>query len=162
MSLSASVIHGEAAESDSEDIPERHHTSNARILHGAIVLGEASESDEEYTPSAASRVTTHIQSNTTPSPRSHNSLLHKKLYECNMSLYGNVLNHLRSTVKNSLTQLSSIDQQLLKSQLRLQNASTALKTLEHNSNHLAERLNNAACTAYIPKMTIPVIETDSD
>ncbi|GLV31433.1 Biogenesis of lysosome-related organelles complex 1 subunit 3 [Carabus blaptoides fortunei] len=161
------VIEGEAPETDSdEDIPLDSDVTPTRMnrsVHGAIIAGEASESEDEHGSSVSSAVSAlthpHIRSSTvkTVHPENEekfNTLLHKKLKECNRSLHNNLQIFTHNVINEAARDLTSTDQQLLKSQVTLQAAVTSLRSLNHNASALKEKLDIVISSQFFPNVRL--------
>ncbi|XP_070155927.1 biogenesis of lysosome-related organelles complex 1 subunit 3 [Polyergus mexicanus] len=154
MDLKATVISGEAPESDDDassiiatglGFPSMRAPST---YCGTIISGEAPESDDDLT--SLSSISGAMDAMACPpytdlkiakSKRSsikYNSLLHKKLHECNETLDRDILQMTEGTIANSVQDLSTVNRQLLRSELVLQeavcqlrNASSRIKDTSH-------------------------------
>ncbi|CAD1469462.1 unnamed protein product, partial [Heterotrigona itama] len=58
----------------------------------------------------------------------YNSLLHKKLHECNETLDKDIIQLIDGTIGNATQELSTVNKQLLKSELILQEAVSQLRS----------------------------------
>ncbi|KAI4488153.1 hypothetical protein M0804_005001 [Polistes exclamans] len=160
MDLKAVVVSGEASESDDDTANvitgigfPSVHTPN---YCGTIVTGEAPESDEDVT--SLSSISGAVDAMTCPpyteiktlkSKKScvkYNSLLHKKLRECNETLDKDIIQMTEGTVVNGVQELSTVNKQLLRSELVLQEAVCQLRNAsiksKNASNALYELINN--------------------
>ncbi|KAL6444570.1 hypothetical protein ACFW04_002001 [Cataglyphis niger] len=115
---------------------------------GTIISGEAPESDDDLTSlssisgamdaMACPPYTDLKISKSKKSSIKYNSLLHKKLHECNETLDRDILQMTEGTIANSIQELSTVNRQLLRSELVLQeavcqlrNASSRIKDTSH-------------------------------
>uniref|UniRef100_A0A1B6M4X8 Biogenesis of lysosome-related organelles complex 1 subunit 3 n=1 Tax=Graphocephala atropunctata TaxID=36148 RepID=A0A1B6M4X8_9HEMI len=162
------VILGEASESDGEDeektvlsvVKSVGKPISASLSKGVIVAGEASESESESEENfreaffARSGVVQndldeeHLQST------HYDTLLHKKLRECNRSLHNNVCTESRHNLSTAIRALNSTNQQLLVTQIQVQDAATSLSRAFHHLTKLNDSLNALLATPYIPEITI--------
>ncbi|KRT78865.1 hypothetical protein AMK59_7985, partial [Oryctes borbonicus] len=125
------IVSGEAPETDSEDeapipteTPEKHVT-----VHGAVILGEDSES--EYESESRESAVEAIPSDT-HQPRQDkacNSLLHRKLKECNLKLRWDLEVFTQSNINDASKTLETLEKDLVNSQLTVQAAITSLQML---------------------------------
>ncbi|XP_025829917.1 biogenesis of lysosome-related organelles complex 1 subunit 3 [Agrilus planipennis] len=141
------VVSGEASETDSEDnnildsSPVQHTTS---YVQGAIIAGEDSESQDEQEESSPDHGSTpsDVRKHLTKEIDQSDSLLHRKLRECNNNFYQDLELLCISNINMAAKDLSVVDQHLLRSQITLQSAITSLKVLNNNSINLKEKLNS--------------------
>jgi hypothetical protein len=141
MEAKAVIIPGEASESDEESVNTKTRipfplflTSNSC---GTMIQGEAKESDDENDDegNASYMVDAHTCSYTDvkvqKSEKSYvkyNSLLHKKLRECNKSLDRDIQELFDNTILNAVEGLTDTNKQLLKSELILQETVSKFQT----------------------------------
>ncbi|XP_034937169.1 uncharacterized protein Blos3 [Chelonus insularis] len=152
MNTKAIVIPGEAPESDEEtrEIPIGFTFKYMKNNAGKIISGEATESDDDgaswSSASAAFEVTTcppYMDTRLPSSKRNvikYNSLLHKKLYECNESLRTNVISVAEDTITNGVQELMGINKQLVKSELTVQEAACQLRNASARWNEASSSL----------------------
>ncbi|CAH0559700.1 unnamed protein product [Brassicogethes aeneus] len=151
------VISGEASETDSEDdvkiIPEKNM---AMSVHGAVINGEDSESENENDGSICSAESALNQSNLNEDlkPVKYDSLLHQKLKECNIKLREDMESQCDHVIEEAAKSLNTIDQQLLRSQVTLQNAATAIKSLGATSLSLKNKLQSLLSAKFLPNITV--------
>lgn len=74
--------------------------------------------------------------------------------ECNISLYNNVSNHSRQSLLNAIKALNTTNQQLLATQIQVQDSATSLSKAFDNIATLGEKLNSILATPYIPDINI--------
>ncbi|XP_020277655.1 uncharacterized protein LOC109851722 [Pseudomyrmex gracilis] len=141
MDLKAVVVSGEAPESDDDGsivtglgFPT---TRTPSTYCGTIISGEAPESDDDLT--SLSSVSGAVDAMACPPytdlkiPKSkkssikYNSLLHKKLHECNETLDRNILQVTEGVIATNVQELSAVNRQLLRSELVLQEAVCQLR-----------------------------------
>ncbi|XP_032673480.1 uncharacterized protein LOC116845184 [Odontomachus brunneus] len=141
MDLKAVVVSGEAPESDDDasNIATGLGFPIVRTSNycGTIISGEAPESDDDLT--SLSSISGAMDAMACPpytdlkiakSKRStikYNSLLHKKLYECNETLDKDLLQMTEGVIATGVQELSAVNRQLLRSELVLQEAVCQLR-----------------------------------
>lgn len=132
MDTKAVIISGEAPESDDE-ISVKTGMGFPAILAsnscGTMIQGEARESDDENNSVSSASYAIDPSTCSYADVRAHrsekscvkyNSLLHKKLRECNKLLDRDVQSLLSSTITSAVEELTETNKQLLKSELVLQ------------------------------------------
>ncbi|XP_053974658.1 uncharacterized protein LOC128874207 [Hylaeus volcanicus] len=142
MDLKAVVVSGEAPESDDDNtnittgigFPSVRSPNHC----GTIISGEAPESDDDGTSlssiSGAVDAIACMPYADIKIPKSkkysikYNSLLHKKLHECNETLDKDLMQMTEETIGTAVQELSSINRQLLRSELILQEAVCHLRS----------------------------------
>nr|XP_034188689.1 uncharacterized protein LOC117608149 [Osmia lignaria]XP_034188690.1 uncharacterized protein LOC117608149 [Osmia lignaria]XP_034188691.1 uncharacterized protein LOC117608149 [Osmia lignaria]XP_034188692.1 uncharacterized protein LOC117608149 [Osmia lignaria] len=139
MDLKAVVVSGEASESDDDGGSIVTDTGFPSVQTpkycGTIISGEASESDDDGTSfsSVIDAVDAMACMPYAEVPKSkkcsvkYNSLLHKKLYECNKTLDRDFTQMVEGTVNTAIQELSTVNRQLLKNELILQEAVCQLR-----------------------------------
>uniref|UniRef100_A0A1B6D9A1 Biogenesis of lysosome-related organelles complex 1 subunit 3 n=1 Tax=Clastoptera arizonana TaxID=38151 RepID=A0A1B6D9A1_9HEMI len=160
-----SVIMGEAPESDEEEqrpLAEVVGKINQFPVQGIVVAGEASESenDSEDSCSTASEafysksgaVQNHIEDDYISVK--YDSLLHKKLRESNVSLYKSICEHNQQCFSNTTRLLNKINQQLLISQVEVQDAASASRKALSNLQKVDASLSTALAIPYLPNINI--------
>ncbi|XP_063912176.1 biogenesis of lysosome-related organelles complex 1 subunit 3 [Zophobas morio] len=150
------IISGEASETDSEDdTPRKEPLKITAPIQGAAITGEDSESENENDASICSAVSAlHEASSRKENCDKSDSLLHQKLRECNGKLHQDVEGFCQNVIGEAGKNLTSIDQQLIKSQLTLQNAVTSLKSLGANSLAIKNKLQSLLSSQFIPNIKI--------
>ncbi|KAK1117879.1 hypothetical protein K0M31_015549 [Melipona bicolor] len=140
MDLKAVVVSGEASESDDDATSIVTGTGfpfvRAANYCGTIISGEAPESDDDGTSissvSGAVDAMTCIPEMKIPKSKKcsikYNSLLHKKLHECNETLDKDIIQLIDGTIGNATQELSTVNKQLLRSELILQEAVSQLRS----------------------------------
>ncbi|KAK9300268.1 hypothetical protein QLX08_007028 [Tetragonisca angustula] len=140
MDLKAVVVSGEASESDDDAASIVTGTGfpfvRAPNYCGTIISGEAPESDDDGTSissvSGAVDAMTCIPEMKIPKSKKcsikYNSLLHKKLHECNETLDKDIIQLIDGTIGNATQELSTVNKQLLRSELILQEAVSQLRS----------------------------------
>lgn len=147
------IVSGEAPESDDETTIVKPGLSFPSLLVsnpcGTIIQGEARESDDDTSsvnsvgymidPATCSYVETHKGPRVEKSCVKYNSLLHKKLRECNKALDRDIRELVSTTVTNAVEELNETNRQLLKSELVLQETVGKFQT---SANQFEEILNH--------------------
>ncbi|KZC12559.1 PREDICTED: uncharacterized protein LOC107190696 [Dufourea novaeangliae] len=142
MDLKAVVVSGEAPESDDDNANIATGVGFSSVRNpnycGTIISGEAPESDDDGTSlssiSGAVDAMACMPYAEIKIPKSkkdsirYNSLLHKKLYECNETLDKDLTQTTEDTIGTAAQELSSVNRQLLKSELILQEAVCQLRS----------------------------------
>ncbi|XP_015609709.1 uncharacterized protein LOC107274749 [Cephus cinctus] len=153
MDHKAVVISGEAPESDDEtvNIATGMGFPSMRTPNpcGTIISGEAPESDDDGT--SLSSVSGAVDATVCPPysdvkiPKSkkscikYNSLLHKKLRECNEALDRDVTELSGDMITAGVKELTAVNRQLLRSEFTLQEAACQLRNA---SNRLRDTTND--------------------
>ncbi|KAK0168917.1 hypothetical protein PV327_002673 [Microctonus hyperodae] len=139
MDMKAIVIPGEAPESDEDpiDVTTGFAFKYSTNTSGTIISGEATESDDDgvswSSTSAVIDATAcpqYLDMKVTNSKKSYikyNSLLHKKLHECNESLRNDLLHLTDDTITTGIQELTNANKQLMKSELTVQEAACQLR-----------------------------------
>ncbi|XP_011302660.1 uncharacterized protein [Fopius arisanus] len=137
MDKKAVVVAGEAPESDEDTLDIKTGLTFKCLpdASGTIISGEATESDDDggslSSASIAIDATTcpyiNVKSMNDKKFIKYNSLLHKKLHDCNESLRGNILRLTDNTITTGIQELTGINKQLLKSELTVQEAACQLR-----------------------------------
>ncbi|XP_043280479.1 uncharacterized protein [Venturia canescens] len=141
MDIRAVIVPGEAPESDDDTVGVSTGTKFAiaqeRHASGTIISGEATESDDDgmswSSASAAIDVTAcppysdTQRSHSNKSFIKYNSLLHKKLHECNESLSRNVVRLSEGTISQGIQELMAVNRQLVKSESTVQESACQLR-----------------------------------
>ncbi|XP_008544051.1 uncharacterized protein LOC130666267 [Microplitis mediator] len=151
MDTKAIVVPGEAPESDEEthEIPIGFTFKYIKNTSGKIISGEATESDDDgaswSSVSAAIDATTcppymDIKSTSKKSSIKYNSLLHKKLHECNESLRTDIVGLTEGTINAGIQELMGINKQLVKSELTVQEAACQLRNASARWNEASSAL----------------------
>ncbi|GLH03106.1 Biogenesis of lysosome-related organelles complex 1 subunit 3 [Gryllus bimaculatus] len=173
------IVIGEAPESDSEEevnVPATNsshgkRTSDPANPQGIVIAGEAPESDDEDKVSVSSissatsissiaSFSSNIKRSTIPDKTKkqenvkYSSLLHRKLRERNVSLHRNVVEFIHHNVGLASRDLGAANQQLLKSQLQLQEVALSLHTLHTNLSQLQNKLASATSTTFLSRINI--------
>ncbi|XP_046826200.1 uncharacterized protein LOC124427377 [Vespa crabro] len=163
MDLKAVVISGEAPESDDDtaSITMGIGFPSVRTPNycGTIITGEAPESDEDGT--SLSSISGAVDAMTCPpyaevktlkskkSSIKYNSLLHKKLRECNETLDKDIIQMTEGTVVNDVQELSAVNRQLLRSELVLQEAVCQLRNASNKSKNASNALYELINTCFL-------------
>ncbi|KAG6462287.1 hypothetical protein O3G_MSEX013167 [Manduca sexta] len=124
MSNTAHIVDGEASESDSEieigRSPDLEGPPNSKAF---VITGEAPESDDESKISPENTLELDLPLHTAITPTSptpatiYNSILHQKLWECNVSLRATLEGLVKHTTDISVEKLTRADKTLLNVQV---------------------------------------------
>nr|XP_032525918.1 uncharacterized protein LOC116776784 [Danaus plexippus plexippus] len=122
MSKMAQVVEGEASESDSE-IEEGKSPDSSACSKAFVISGEAPESDDESKIQSPTLDELDAPLHTSMFPASptklmHNSILHQKLWECNVSLRATIEGLVRNSTSICVEKLMTSDRILLSVQVR--------------------------------------------
>ncbi|KAG5891471.1 hypothetical protein JTB14_004414 [Gonioctena quinquepunctata] len=148
------IICGEASETDSEDDSNLNlNNAMTKSVQGAIITGEDSESENDIETTTASTVSAWKQM---PQEKNdtYNSLFHQKLRECNGQLHNDIQHICQNTLNDANRNLNMIEQQLLRSQLTMQNAVTSLKTLSINSLTIKSKLHSLLSSNFLSNISV--------
>lgn len=74
--------------------------------------------------------------------------------ECNVKLQNDLDTFSQTTIDDATKNLNNIDQQLLRSQLTLQNAVSALRSLSINTLSFKDKLQNMLSAKFIPNVKV--------
>jgi len=158
---SSVIISGEASETDSDEDMSPQVSGMITSIQGAVITGEDSESDDENGGSISSAASAlaqpsndSLKNESGPQANRTESLLHKKLRECNNQLYTDVESFCQNIISQAGKNVSAIDQQLLKSQITLQTAVTSLRSLNISSALLKDKLQSILSSKFIPNINI--------
>ncbi|GJQ74396.1 hypothetical protein Trydic_g21269 [Trypoxylus dichotomus] len=145
------IVSGEAPETDSEDeapIPtgtaEKHVT-----IHGAAVLGEDSESEHESESKETAVEATTSSTYQSRENKTCNSLLHRKLKECNLKLRWDLEVFTQSNINEASKTLETLEKELINSQLTVQAAISSLQALNANSNKINRKLQSVISSSFL-------------
>ncbi|XP_013193802.1 uncharacterized protein LOC106137506 [Amyelois transitella] len=158
MSKTAHVVEGEASESDSEVEIARSPDLVEPTAEVFVVAGEAPESDDESKitlPQNGPDLPLHsLTAPTSPNKLVYTSLLHQKLWECNVSLRATIEGLVRHTTDISVEKLASADKTLLNVQesMRATNANLTLARARLKQIHAI--LEKANCPAALPTVKV--------
>ncbi|KAK7576098.1 hypothetical protein V9T40_012384 [Parthenolecanium corni] len=158
------LVLGEAPESDDECDFTGINTSKINFdeldqamktsVTGSEVLGEAVESDEEvvFHNTAPSNITRNTASPASTKKQYPNSV--RKLYQKNKELSDSLASFKKQIFSSAKHELNSVNQQLLKSQIELQQTLMNLRTAKSNLSDYKKKLNNIIVANYIPSINI--------
>ncbi|XP_053604528.1 uncharacterized protein LOC128671791 isoform X2 [Plodia interpunctella] len=158
MSKLAHVVEGEASESDSEIEVGRSPDLIEPNTEEFVIAGEAPESDDESKitlPQNDPEVPLYpVMSPAPPNKLMYTSLLHQKLWECNVSLRATIDGLVRHTTDISVEKLTSADKTLLNVQesMRATNANLTLARARLKQIHAA--LEKSNCGAALPTVKV--------
>ncbi|XP_047542260.1 uncharacterized protein LOC125074847 [Vanessa atalanta] len=158
MSKTAHVVDGEASESDSEieigKSPDITPSSRA-----CVISGEAPESDDET--KVQSPVLNEIDAplntslfRSSPNKLIYNSLLHQKLWECNVSLRATIEGLAKHTTDICVEKLTSSDKTLLNVQECMRATNANLTLARARLKQLHTELEKANCSTALPTVKI--------
>ncbi|XP_023948576.1 uncharacterized protein LOC112053405 [Bicyclus anynana] len=161
MSKSAHVVDGEASESDTE-IEVGKSPNISPPSKAFVVTGEAPESDDESKlPSPVSdeqdaplHTSMYPPSPTSPAKLIHTSLLHQKLWECNISLRATLEGLARHTADISVEKLTVADKTLLTVQESMRATNASLSLARARLKQIHAELDKANCAAALPTVKI--------
>ncbi|KAH8019476.1 hypothetical protein HPB51_019498 [Rhipicephalus microplus] len=131
-----------------------------------VVCGEASESDDEDLSVSISTVASDLSllsasesvtssERRSAEPSQHRTLLHRKLRERNASLRKSVCELLQHPYQNAARELGAISQNLVRSHQLLQEVSTSLRKLTNELFQIEDKLDTIQHCSIIPEITIP-------
>ncbi|XP_037876033.1 biogenesis of lysosome-related organelles complex 1 subunit 3 [Bombyx mori] len=162
MSKNAHVVDGEASESDSEleigRTPDSEISSNSKTF---VVTGEAEESDDESKIKPADDpLERDVPLNTAMPPHAHtkadiyNSLLHQKLWECNVSLRATIQGLVRHTTEIASSKLTYADKTLLNVQESVRATNANLSVARARLRQIQAGLERANCATALQNVKI--------
>ncbi|KAJ8703810.1 hypothetical protein PYW07_013104 [Mythimna separata] len=165
MSKNAHVVDGEASESDSEieigRSPDLDISINTKSF---VIAGEAPESDDETKltlPTDLSEPDGPLHSVLRPSSTAapaqatiYNSLLHQKLWECNVSLRATLEGLIKHTTEISVEKLTRADKTLLNVQESMRATNANLTLARARLKQLHAELEKANCSTALPTVKI--------
>ncbi|XP_026757520.1 uncharacterized protein LOC113517145 [Galleria mellonella] len=163
MSKSAHVVDGEASESESEIEVEIGRTPDSHLspsMDNFVISGEAPESDDESKLSPADPIdidlplNTALSQPTNPSKLVYTSLLHQKLWECNVSLRATIEGLIRHTTDISVEKLTSADKTLLNVQESMRATNANLTLAKARLQQLCAALDKANCATALPTVKV--------
>ncbi|XP_013164206.1 PREDICTED: uncharacterized protein LOC106115395 [Papilio xuthus] len=160
MSKSAHVVDGEASESDSEIEIAKSPDSIRSTSKAFVISGEAPESDDESklpSPCDDTELDSPLQVSMapqTPTKMLYNSLLHQKLWECNVSLRATLEGLLRHTTDISVEKLTKTDKMLLTVQESMRATNANLTLAKARLKQLQAELEKANCSNVLPTIKI--------
>ncbi|XP_046975450.1 uncharacterized protein LOC124541578 [Vanessa cardui] len=158
MSKTPHVVDGEASESDSEieigKSPDITPPSQA-----CVITGEAPESDDETKVQSPTLNEIDAPLNTSifqssPSKLIYNSLLHQKLWECNVSLRATIEGLAKHTTDICVEKLTSSDKTLLNVQECMRATNANLTLARARLKQLHTELEKANCSTALPTVKI--------
>ncbi|CAH2062168.1 unnamed protein product, partial [Iphiclides podalirius] len=161
MSKSAHVVDGEASESESEIELGRSPDSNTSVGKAFVITGEAPESDDEskLQPAASqdqidSPLNVSMSPQNSPTRVMYHSLLHQKLWECNVSLRATLEGLLKHTTDISVEKLTSADKTLLSVQESMRSTNANLTLARARLKQLQAELDKANCSTALPTVKV--------
>ncbi|XP_058808267.1 uncharacterized protein LOC131673908 [Phymastichus coffea] len=168
MEAKAVIVSGEAPESDDESITVKTGITFPSLLAGnpcgTIIQGEAKESDDDNSsinsvsymmdPANCSYVEIHKGPKVERSCVKYNSLLHKKLRECNKTLDRDIRELISTTVTHAVEELNETNRQLLKSELVLQETVGKFQTSASQFEEILNQLFSIADEEYFDSIIV--------
>uniref|UniRef100_A0A2H1VTS2 Biogenesis of lysosome-related organelles complex 1 subunit 3 n=1 Tax=Spodoptera frugiperda TaxID=7108 RepID=A0A2H1VTS2_SPOFR len=165
MSKNAQVVDGEASESDSEieigKSPDLDLTVNTKSF---VIAGEAPESDDETKltippnpPELDPPLHSVLRPTLSPAPATsniYNSLLHQKLWECNVSFRATLEGLIKHTTEISVEKLTRADKTLLNVQESMRATNANLTLARARLKQLHAELDKANCSTALPTVKI--------
>ncbi|CAN7992343.1 unnamed protein product [Ixodes hexagonus] len=149
-----------AAEEDIARIADRPQCPGGQ--QATVVSGEASESDEdESTYSSTTTTASELTCSEAASERrasdssQHHTLLHRKLRERNASLRRNLSDMARQPYQNAARELSGVTQALIRSQQLVQEVSSTLRRVTNELFQLEDKVDTIRHCTIIPVISIP-------
>lgn len=150
-------------------IPETSQADEkmAKIPHGIVISGEASESDEEidtHQGSSQSGIefadffeksySEQSEKNGAQfeSPTQHNTLLHKKLREKNLTLRKNIVEYVTQPYESASKEIHTISQQLIKSQILVQDLRNTIRRLTNDLFDMEDKMEALRTGSFLPEM----------
>ncbi|XP_041968198.1 uncharacterized protein LOC121725371 [Aricia agestis] len=157
MSKIANVVDGEASESDSEiELGKSPDISNGSKAF--VVSGEAPESDDESKLPSPNELEVDLPLHTSMMPASppkmYTSLLHQKLWECNVSLRATIEGLVKHTTDICVEKLSQCDKTLLTVQENMRSTNASLTLARARLKQIHGELEKANCATALPTVKI--------
>lgn len=135
----ATVVSGEASESDDED-------ATYSGTSGSRHTSQASSLDDSFDVTSAGRRFSE--------PSHYNTLLHRKLRERNLSLRKNLTDMACQPYQNAAKEIAGITQSLIRSQQLVQEVSTTLRRLTNELFQLEDKVETVRHCNIIPEITV--------
>ncbi|XP_017774343.1 PREDICTED: uncharacterized protein LOC108561045 isoform X1 [Nicrophorus vespilloides] len=161
------VVRGEASETESEDEPINITESlsvqatMANSRKGEVITGEDSESDSEtviYTNEPTENQLPRAAEKSMNKPKkTYETLLIRKLKDDNKQLYRDLDGFTTETITKARDVLNTAEQELIKSQITLQGALTALRGLNHNSAAIKNKLRDILSSNFISNINKNIV-----
>lgn len=140
-----------------------------RISHGIVISGEASESDEEIDthqtlPQSASdfsisdtwgrsNVEAPEKDTSKDSSVQYNTLLHKKQREKNQTLRRDIVELVTQPYESATKEIHSISQQLIKSQLLVQELRNTIRRLTNDLFDMEDKMEALKTGSFLPDIS---------
>ncbi|XP_064462850.1 uncharacterized protein LOC135373695 [Ornithodoros turicata] len=137
----ATVVAGEASESDEDDATYSGSTTDSRCS-----TSQAMSLDGSFSAASTGRRMTE--------PTRYNSLLHRKLRERNASLRKNLTEMACQPYQNATREITSITQSLIRSQQLVQEVSSTLRRLTNELFQLEDKVETVRHCNIIPDITM--------
>ncbi|XP_045506070.1 uncharacterized protein LOC123702372 [Colias croceus] len=159
MSKTANVVDGEASESDSE-VEVGLSPDLTTKIKGFVISGEAPESDDESqlqsNDNSELDAPLHISMYPPASPTRmmYKSLLHQKLWECNVSLQATLEGLVKHTTEISVDKLTKADKTLLNVQESMRATNASLTLARARLKQINSELEKVNCHTALPNVKI--------
>ncbi|XP_017774422.1 PREDICTED: uncharacterized protein LOC108561045 isoform X2 [Nicrophorus vespilloides] len=153
------VVRGEASETESEDEPINITESlsvqatMANSRKGEVITGEDSESDSE----TENQLPRAAEKSMNKPKKTYETLLIRKLKDDNKQLYRDLDGFTTETITKARDVLNTAEQELIKSQITLQGALTALRGLNHNSAAIKNKLRDILSSNFISNINKNIV-----
>ncbi|XP_063543739.1 uncharacterized protein LOC134752107 [Cydia strobilella] len=157
MSKLVHVVDGEASESDSEIEIGKSPSLNLQSTEAFVVAGEAPESDDEGrlpTPVMLPELDVPLHMPFQPLNKLPGSLLHQKLWECNVSLRATLEGLVKHTTDIAVEKLTRADKMLLNGQESMRATNASLTLARARLKQIHTELENAHCSSALPTVRI--------
>ncbi|KAL4714242.1 hypothetical protein ACJJTC_009594 [Scirpophaga incertulas] len=161
MSKKPHVVDGEASESESEiEVGKSPEMQSSLAGVACVIPGEAPESDDDSKLSdLANPIELDPQFTDTISPsvsssRIYTSLLHQKLWECNVSLRSTIEGLFKHTTELAVEKLTKADKGLLHVQENMRATNANLTLAKARLQQISAELAKANCGAAFPTVKI--------
>ncbi|XP_059048649.1 uncharacterized protein LOC131843889 isoform X1 [Achroia grisella] len=163
MSKSAHIVDGEASESSDSEIEieiGKPRAMPSQNVDNFVITGEAPESDDDSKMSPRDPIELDLPLNmvasppTSPNKLVYTSLLHQKLWECNVSLRANIEGLVRHTTDISVEKLTSVDKTLLNVQESMRATNANLALAKARLKQITEALDKANCSSALPTVKV--------
>ncbi|XKL61015.1 hypothetical protein PGB90_008072 [Kerria lacca] len=157
-----SIVLGEASESDEDDYLQENIYDHSMKYS----IGNLNSIQRKQVVDLDDQIESHncqsLNNNKTGGPKTLNSSGQiksnslKKLQERNGALYKNLVSFTKQIFNSSNYELININQQLLKSQIELQQTLLNMRSMKNNLHHYEKKLNDIILADYIPNINIKV------
>ncbi|VVC99127.1 unnamed protein product [Leptidea sinapis] len=165
MSLIPNVVDGEASESDTE-VELGRSPEIAPKAKGFVITGEAPESDDEsklpsHTDQSEldSPLHTSMFPPSSPTKMMQTSILHQKLWECNVSLRATLEGLMKHTIDISVEKLGKADKTLLSVQESMRSTNASLTLAKARLKQIHSEFENSNCGNVLPTVKLSHLST---